>query len=73
MTALAENVVKIYEVVKKGIERMNADIQNLTNSMRPGRYDNKSSLEAADLEKLYITHIYPLWHGVFTVLTILQI
>lgn len=56
VTALAESVVKAHEVVKTGLERMVADIQNLTNSMRSSAYDTKA-LDPADLEKNYMRYM----------------
>jgi len=57
VTALAETVVQTYAIVEAGVEKMAADIQILTNSMKSTQYDTKSTVDPADWEKNYIRNM----------------
>lgn len=56
VTELAESVVQTYAVVHKGVERMAADIQNLTSSMQSSNYDPNGA-DSADFEKSYMRNM----------------
>jgi baculoviral IAP repeat-containing protein 6 len=57
VTELAESVVKTFAVVQQGVERMAADIQNLTSSMQSRTYDSKTGVDPADWEKNYMRYM----------------